>query len=184
MKKMAIIVCLIGVVGVSGCAVAPRTTEGQNVLRSQVDEAVAVFRDTDPEIQHFFDTAYGYAIFPRVTKAAWVLGGSYGRGEVYEQGQLIGYNDLTGGTIGFSGGAQFFREIIFFENKFYFDRFIDRDFSFAAEASAIALTWGAAAKANYDKGMIVFVQPDTGVMVDASIGAQRFRFAPTELVRR
>ena len=38
-----------------------------------------VFRDSKA-VQRFFNDCYGYAIFPVIGKAGWVVGGSYGKG--------------------------------------------------------------------------------------------------------
>jgi hypothetical protein len=36
---------------------------------------------------------------------------------------------------------------------------------------------GASAKADYKDGMAVFIMADRGLMVDASVGGQKFQFA-------
>ena len=54
----------------------------------------------DPGLGRFLDDAYGYAVFPRVGKAGVVVGGAYGRGVVYEQGEKIGYATMGRTSIG------------------------------------------------------------------------------------
>ena len=49
--------------------------------------------------------------------------------------------------------------------------------SFSAQVTGVAATAGAAAKADYRDGMAVFVTPDKGLMVDASLGGQKFKYA-------
>ena len=44
--------------------------------------------------------AHGHAVFPSVGKAALVVGGSYGRGLVFEKGKFIGYATITQLTLG------------------------------------------------------------------------------------
>lgn len=184
MKKIVIVLCVIAVAGLSGCSTAPKTTEAREVLSAQVDETVAIFKNTDPEIQSFFDTSYGYAVFPKVAKGAFIFGGTHGKGEVYEQGQMIGYSSLSGASAGFSFGGEFFREIIFFKNKQYFDEFLSDEYTISANLSAVVLTAGAARKSSYDKGKVVFVKADSGLMVDASLGGQKFNYIPVSLARR
>lgn len=168
---------LLTVVVLSGCATVPEKKESRDVLSAEVKEAIALFQSTDPGIQSFFDNAYGYAVFPRVTKGAFWLGGAYGRGEVFERGRRIGYASLSQATLGFSFGGEYFREIIFFRQKQDLDRFRYGDFAFSAQATATAVTVGASAKADYKDGMAVFVMADRGLMVDASVGGQKFQFA-------
>jgi lipid-binding SYLF domain-containing protein len=161
---------------VSGCATAPEGRESQAALSAQVNEAVALFREKDPGIDRFFKQSYGYAVLPRIFKGAFWFGGAYGKGEVYEKGQMVGYCDMSQATIGFSFGGEFFREIIFFRDKSDFDRFKTDEFTFSAQVTGVAITAGAAAKADYQSGMAVFMMPDKGLMVDASLGGQKFNY--------
>ena len=170
------------VLGLCGCSTAPETSEERDVLNAQVDETVTLFKIEDPGIQHFFDTAYGYAVFPRVTKGAFLVGGAYGRGEVFKQNGMVGYSSLSQATLGFSFGGEFFREIVFFIDKPEFDKFCSEEYVFAAQVTGIALTEGAAAKADYSYGKAVFIMADSGLMVDASLGGQKFMYTPKLLV--
>ena len=162
----------------AGCATAPETRESKNVLSAQVQEAIAIMKAKDPSIERFFTQSYGYAVFPKVGKGAFIVGGAYGRGEVFEQGRLVGYSDLSQATVGFSFGGEFWREIIFFREKQDLDRFRTGEYAFAAQATGVALSEGVAAKADYKDGMAVFVMADKGLMVDASLGGQKFSYVP------
>ena len=160
----------------SGCTVAPEKPEGQAVLSAQVNEAISLFRAKDPSIDRFFKQSYGYAVLPRIFKGAFWLGGAYGKGEVYEKGQMVGYCDMKQATLGFSFGGEFFREIIFFSDKSDFDRFKADEYTFSAQVTAVAATAGAAAKTGYKSGMAIFIAADEGLMVDVSIGGQKFNY--------
>jgi len=170
--------CVAAGVILAGCSTVPRRPESKEVLSAQVKEAVAVFRDRDPEIQRFFDKSYGYAVLPKVAKAAIWFGGAYGRGEVYEKSTMIGYCDMTQATFGLSLGGEYFREIIFFRDKEDLDKFRGEEYTFSAQVTGVAATKGAAAKVDYKSGMAVFITTDKGLMVDASLGGQRFNFVP------
>jgi lipid-binding SYLF domain-containing protein len=178
MKKANWILGMCAAVLFSGCAAEPQKKETRDVLRGEVLEAIAFFKEQDPSIQSFFDNAWGYAVLPRVTKGAFWVGAAGGRGEVFERGRRIGYTTLSQATIGFSFGGEFFREVIFFRQKQDLDRFRSGEFAFSAQATATAVTVGAAAKADYKDGMAVFVMADRGLMVDASLGGQKFKYAP------
>lgn len=178
MKKMALVLGMCAAVILGGCSTAPEKKEARDVLSAEVKEAIALFKAQDPGIQSFFDNAYGYAVLPRVTKGAFWVGGAGGRGEVFQRGRKIGYTTLSQVTIGFSFGGEYFREIIFFREKQDLDRFRSGEFAFSAQASATAVSVGAASKADYKDGMAVFVMADRGLMVDASLGGQKFKFAP------
>jgi hypothetical protein len=54
------------------------------------------------------------------------------------------------------------------------------NFEFNAQASAVAVTAGASADAAYDSGVAVFTHAAGGLMFEASIGGQRFKYTPKE----
>jgi len=176
--KKAISCILLSAFIMAGCATAPERPESKAVLSSQVNEAVAIFKTRDPSIDKFFTQSYGYAIFPKVGKGAIWIGGAFGRGEVFEQGKMVGYSSLSQATLGFSLGGEFFREIIFFREKPDLERFRFGEYTFAAQATGVALSEGVAAKADYKDGMAVFIMEDKGLMVDASLGGQKFKYIP------
>ncbi len=106
------------------------------------------------------------------------MGGAYGRGELFEDGTVTGFCDLTQGTIGFQLGGQAYSELIFFENRGALLHFKSGNFAFAAQASAVAATAGASTDADYESGVIVFTMAKGGLMFEASIGGQKFSFVP------
>ena len=173
-KLIALVLCTAVVL--AGCETVPERGESRNVLSAQVNEAVAIFKEKDPEIKQFFDKSYGYAVLPRIFKGAIWAGGAYGRGEVYEKGRMVGYCSMSQATLGFSFGGEYFREIIFFRDKSDLDAFRAEEYAFSAQVTGVAATTGAAAKADYKSGMAVFITTDKGLMVDASLGGQKFRY--------
>ncbi len=141
-------------------------------------EAVAEFRKADPDLEAFFDNAYGYAVFPSVGKGGMGIGGAYGSGLVFERGRVIGRTSLTQLTIGFQLGGQVYREIIFFKDKAALDDFKDGKFKLGAQVSAVAVTVGASADVGYSNGVAVFTMAKGGLMYEASVGGQKFSFEP------
>jgi lipid-binding SYLF domain-containing protein len=177
--KKDILIVLAGIgIFISGCATAPERPEGKDALSAAVKEAIAAFKAKDPTIESFFRDSEGYAVLPKVGKGAFILGGAYGHGEVYKNGGLVGYCNMTQATIGASVGGESFREIIFFRTHADMDVFLTGEFTFSAQATAVALDAGAAAKADYRNGLAVFVMTDQGLMVDASVGGQKFKSLP------
>lgn len=161
----------------TGCSATPQKAAAREDLSADVKEAIAHFRSKDPSIQSFFDNAAGYAVLPKVYKGAFWIGGAYGKGQVFNrQGAMLGYCDMKQATIGFSFGGEYFREIIFFREEQDLRRFMQGDFALSAQATATAAALGAAAKVDYRDGMAVFILADAGLMVDASVGGQRFEF--------
>lgn len=168
------------------------------VLADRITETIAVFKKSEA-VRPFFDEAYGYTVFPRIGKGGFVLGGAYGNGRVYRQGQITGTATLTKVSIGFQLGGQAFSEIIFFKDQRAYNDFISGSFEFDGSVSAVVITAAAQARAstqgntagaslgpatgtqaetNYTKGMAVFVHTLGGLMYEMSVGGQKFNFEP------
>ncbi|MHC4744877.1 MAG: lipid-binding SYLF domain-containing protein [Planctomycetota bacterium] len=179
MRKVTLaitVVCLA--VGLIACSTVPKSESAKSVLAADVDNAIAVMKAKDPGIDRFFQTSYGYAVLPKVFKGGFWVGGAHGKGHVYERGRMVGYTSMSQATLGFTFGGEFFREIIFFKDKSDLDRFRAGKYTFSAQVTGVAIKSGAAAKASYKAGMVVFVMPESGLMVDASLGGQKFKYVP------
>jgi lipid-binding SYLF domain-containing protein len=140
--------------------------------------AIKAFKQNDPSMGRFFKNAYGFVIFPSIGKGGFGIGGAAGKGKVYEQGDYIGNSKLKQFTIGFQLGGQKYREIIFFQYKAALDNFTSGKFKFGAQASAVAATAGASADADYSDNVAVFTLTIRGLMYEATIGGQKFKFIP------
>jgi lipid-binding SYLF domain-containing protein len=166
-----------------GCSTVPKSTESKAVLSAESTEAISLFKTKDPSIGRFFEKSYGYAVLPKVLKGGVWIGGAHGKGEVFEQNVVVGYCSMSQATLGFTFGGESFSEIIFFRDKEDLDRFKSGDFTFSAQVTGVALSAGAAAKADYKAGMAVFVMTDVGLMIDASLGGQKFKYVSKSAVQ-
>lgn len=160
------------------CSTAPSTEEGRDELIQKATATLREWNRLDPGVEEFARKGYGYALFPEVNKGGLVFGGAYGRGVVYEQGQHIGYADLTQGTFGLQAGGQTYSELIVFENKAALERFTQNRLDFSADATAVILKTGAAANARFIEGIGVIVRPIAGAMAEAAIGGQQLTYVP------
>lgn len=143
---------------------------------AEARKAVAEFKKADPSLQRFFESAYGYAVFPTVGKGGFGIGGAYGNGVVFQAGKPIGETSLTQVTIGFQLGGQAYREIIFFRDQATLEAFKRGNFELSAQASAVAATLGASADVDFDNGVAVFTLVKGGLMYEASVGGQKFDY--------
>ena len=190
MKKLSIALSLLVIFGLSTTGITAETKD--------YSSSIKVFKDS-PAVQKFFKDSYGYAIFPVIGKAGFVVGGSYGEGQVYRQGVVSGKTTVIEGSIGFQAGAEAFSEIIFFEDERAYSDFTSGNFEFGATAQAVAITAGAEAGVGttgasagatagpktgahvdnkYYKGMATFVHAKGGLMYEFSVGGQKFTFQP------
>ena len=164
----------------AGCAgePAPRTETARSNLHSDVQSALRRMDAKDPDLASLRNSNMAYAIFPDVGKGGAIVGGAFGRGEVWQNGQLIGYAELQQASIGAQIGGQTYSELLIFKTDDALQRFKNNQFSFTANASAVGLTAGASKTAKFENGVAAFTLPRAGAMLEASVGGQRFTFQP------
>ena len=161
-----------------GCTTAPPSQESRNALLENATVAMQDMNRVDPGVEALVRKGYGYALFPEVVKAGLGFGGGYGQGVVYEQGQHVGYADLTLGSVGMQIGGQTFSELVVFENKAAMDRFKLSPVDFTAGVAAMILQNAAAVNATFIDGIAVVVRPITGAMAEATVGGQQVKYVP------
>jgi lipid-binding SYLF domain-containing protein len=166
--------------GLVGCTTAPKTEADRQALDDSVQNTLSAMRSEDPSFGDFLDKAYAYAVYPSVGKGAFIFGGAYGKGEVFQGGRMIGYSDMSQATVGAQVGGQEYSEVIAFENQAALDKFTTKEYAFDASISAVALKSGVAKTARFREGVAVFKYIKGGLMADASVGGQRFRFRPVQ----
>lgn len=158
-------------------------------------DAIKVFKKADVTGK-LFHTAYGYALFPTVGKGGAVVAGAFGRGRVYEKGKYIGDASMTQVSLGLQLGGVGYSQIVFFENEAALKEFTKGEYEFGAEATAVAITLGASAKAGtdgasagaqaesdkaknvgtYNNGMATFTVVKGGAMYQVAVSGQKFRY--------
>lgn len=164
----------------------------------QYDDTIAIFKSAG-QSGSFFDKSYGYAVFPTVGKGGLVVGGAHGSGRVYAQGKHVGNATMNQLSVGLQAGGQAFSQIIFFQDQRAFDEFTSGNFEFGANVQAVAITAAAGASAGtsgssagasggkkdaatvgqFHKGMAVFTIAKGGLMYEASIAGQKFKYKST-----
>ena len=145
-------------------------------LELDVQRAIIEIKKADPGIETFFEKAAGYAVFPSVGKGGVIIGVAYGKGLVIEHDQVVGYTSMSQATVGLQLGGQKYSQFIFFRDDVALNHFKRGTFEFGAQASAVAITAGASADANYDGGVVVFTQAGGGLMFEGTIGGQKFTY--------
>jgi len=154
---------------------AQLSSKDQKIV-NDAKQAKADFISADGLMNNLFKNAYAYVILPNVGKGGMGIGGAAGNGAVFQNGSVIGMAKMTQVTIGFQWGGQAYREVIFFETKADLDRFRENRLELSAQASAVAVTAGASANAKYKNGVMIFTQTKGGLMYEASIGGQKFKY--------
>ena len=161
-----------------------------------VQSALVEFEKVD-QMTAYFENCYGVAVFPTIAKGGLGVGGSHGAGWVFRQGDYTGMVKMTQVTVGWQAGGQAYSQVIFFENEATYLNFTSGEFEFGAQASAVAITAGASASAStaggatagagssqakldYTGGMAVFTVAKGGLMYEAALGGQKFKFYPAK----
>ena len=170
---------------------------GSFARADEYSDTVDVYKKAG-ESASFFKDCYGYAVFPTIGKGGLGVGAAHGDGRVYEKGKYVGDTSMTQVSVGLQAGGQAYSQIIFFENKAAFDQFTSGNFEFGAGVSAVAIksgasgsvgTTGATASASsgggetgagtagkYRKGMAVFSVAKGGLMYEASLAGQKYKY--------
>jgi lipid-binding SYLF domain-containing protein len=149
-------------------------------LHEKAQEAKTEMLDKDADMQRFYDSAVAYVIIPTVAKAGFGIGGARGKGLLYEGGEITAEVTLSQLSVGFQWGGQAYSEFIFFKDDVALADFKRGNYELGAQASAVAVTTGASADANYSGGVAIFTQAKGGLMYEASVGGQKFKVAATE----
>jgi lipid-binding SYLF domain-containing protein len=147
-------------------------------MELKVKAAILDILNKDKGMEDWFRNAAGYAVFPSVGKGGIGIGGAHGKGLVIAGDQVIGKTSLSQVTVGLQLGGQAYAEFIFFRDQTALDDFKRGNYEMGAQASAVAATAGAAADADYNSGVAVFTNTTGGLMFEASIGGQKFKFEP------
>ena len=180
---------LLALITLSGCI--------STQVDTPFDNTVELFKQAGQSAA-FFDTAYGYAVFPTIGQAGFIVSGARGVGRVYVQGLHTGNTTMTQLSGGFLGGGRGYSQIIFLQDLAAYEDFANGNFEFGAQIGAIAITASASASAGtnvsnasasgskndaatasvYRRGVAVFTIARGGLMYEASITGQKFSFQP------
>ena len=158
-------------------------------------DTISLFQNAG-ESAVFFKNSYAYAVFPNIGEAGFVVGGAFGKGHVYVNGQLTGDTTMKQLSVGLQAGGQDFSQIIFFQDKRALDQFESGSFEFSAGAKAVAITAAANASAGtngvtsgasggkrdattdgvYNAGLAVFTIAKGGLLYAATLAGQKFTY--------
>lgn len=154
---------------------------------------LAKFRELG-NVPEMLAQSYGYAVLPTIGKGGIGIGAAGGTGCVFAAGRHTGKVSMGQVTIGWQLGGQAYSQLILLKNADTYNEFTRGQFEFGADASAVALTYGAQAGAStkgtsasagdtkgigmWKRGMAVFTLAKGGLMYEASIGGQKFSFKP------
>ena len=85
-----------------------------NIINRDAEIALKKLFELDPDTISIYKNSAGTIIIPRITKAGFMLGGSYGEGVLRINEAPIDYYSIASASYGLQVGAQRYSNIIFF----------------------------------------------------------------------
>jgi lipid-binding SYLF domain-containing protein len=86
----------------------------QKEIDQESTAALNTLYGTNPEIKKLGSKAKGILIFPKITKAGFIVGGQGGEGALRKAGKTTGYYKSAAGSVGLQAGVQSFSYAMFF----------------------------------------------------------------------
>jgi lipid-binding SYLF domain-containing protein len=161
-----------------GAASAEWQADPQDKLEVRAETAVAAFKARVPRSNTYFDDAYGFAIYPSVTRIGFGFGGAYGKGVVIAADDSIGTSSYKQFTSGIQAGARNFSMIVFFKDKQALEYFQTGKTQFMGQAGIAVGTFGAAGTPAYNDGVAVITLTRMGLMGEFTVSGAKFSFRP------
>ena len=176
MKLIAIVL----IAALPAVAVAEWTADPSDKVQVRASTAVAAFRDSVPRTEPFFEEAYGYAIYPSITRIGFGFGGAYGKGIIVAGDTVTGHSKYWQFTSGIQAGARNFSMIVFFRDKEALEHFQLAKTQFMGQSGIAVGTWGAAGTPGYNDGVAVITRTRLGLMGEFTVSGARFTYEPVE----
>jgi len=174
-EKTSVLWIFLAMISFSTSMMAQSNKKDRRLVEDAQD-AKKDFIHTDSLMKSLFTNAYAYVVFPTIGKGAFLVGGAGGDGVVFQKDSALGKAQVAQLSVGLQAGGQSYREVIFLENKETLDRFQANNVEFSGQISAVAAQKGASANVKYVQGVLVFTQQKGGLMFEASVGGQKFKY--------
>jgi lipid-binding SYLF domain-containing protein len=159
----------------AGCVTQPVSYDEETA--AAVEQATAQFRENE-SLQTFFEQALAYAVFPGNWRAGMGFGGAFGNGWLFENGEVTGRAIMTEVFVGVNAGLQGDRKILFFRSAEAIEEFKLGRFEFTGQANVAHVVGGKAGTPGFHPDVAMFVQVKGGLLLEASVGTQRYDFFP------
>lgn len=169
------------IVGASGCATTPRDEADRTALVERADSTKDWFQSNVNGLGGQLRDSGGYVVFPDVGQAGFIVGGTSGRGVVFDsRGRQIGWARLSSGSVGLQAGVRGFRMLMILQNEQAMSEFRNNRWSGTASAVAVAGGAGGSGLAEFRNGVAVYQGASSGLMAGVDVGLANVRFEPME----
>jgi lipid-binding SYLF domain-containing protein len=142
-------------------------------LQAECQSALNELYAEAPQARNIANDAAGVLVFPNVVKAGLGIGGETGNGCLLQDGEVAGYYNKSGASIGLQAGAQSRSEVVMLMSEAALDKLQSAGgFEFGADASAAVMDMGAGGSldtSNIDAEVLAFIFGESGLMANATL---------------
>lgn len=168
MKKL-LCLSLIALVFSASSAVAAK----KKVLDAKIEQAIEEFYEHTSAGKRLADDAAGMLVFPSVGKAGFWVGGEYGEGALFVNGQKETYYSTAGASIGLQIGVQSRSQIILFLEESALKKFQNREgWEVGVDGSVAVAEIGAGGEVDsktLNEPVVAFIFGNKGLMANLSL---------------
>jgi len=148
-------------------------------LEQSSNDAVEKFIRQFHGAEQFIHHSKGYLVFPKITKAGLIAGGSYGKGVLRVNGQTQHYYSVTSASLGFQWGAQQHAMIIAFLSDTSLRNFIaSNGWEAGVDGTITIAEWGKSkdlSSISFEKPIVAFIFGEKGLMGGISLKGNKFQ---------
>ena len=142
-------------------------------INAQSNAALTKLESQMPSSTEMLRRARGVLVFPKVVSAGFVVGGSYGKGELRVHNKVVGYYSTTAASVGLLAGADSKAMYILFMTDEALQKFQDsKGWTAGADASVSVLNAGASAGVDtqtVQRPIVGYVLTNAGLMANVAI---------------
>jgi len=142
-------------------------------IDAAVDAALSELYTKVPGSKEIVAKSQGVLVFPKVTSAGFVIGGTYGEGALRKKGATAGYYSIGAGSIGLLAGAQTRAMYTVFMTQEAMQKFeASKGWTAGADASVAVIGAGANARTDTEiaaSPVIGYVLDNNGLMANLSV---------------
>lgn len=166
-------------IAAGGCKTTPSQEADRTALVDRAGSTKDWFQANVSGLSGQLRDSGGYIVFPDVGQAGFIVGGTSGRGVVFDaRGNQVGWARLSTGSIGLQAGARGFRMLMIMENEQAMNDFRNNRWSGTAGAVAVAGDSGGSGLAQFRNGVAVYQGASSGLMAGLDVGLNNVRFEP------
>jgi lipid-binding SYLF domain-containing protein len=147
-------------------------------INASANATLNLFKKDVKGADDYLKGAKGVLVMSNVTKAAFIVGGQYGTGELRIGGKTIGYYSLVSGSLGYQIGAQSYDMVILFMTDEALRKFqASEGWEAGVDAEVTLIDVGAAGSVETLRSqhpVVGFVFDQKGLMAGVSVKGAKF----------